>query len=434
MSTVVNTNSAIQQTYHWLTSNAAIILILATLVLFISKSLYNVPISIMALIGLWRFVLSPKQIWHDKVIRIYILLFLCLWIPQLISYIDAVNYGRSAETVFPYLRFLFFGIYVLQEIQKPKLLNIITVAIFFIVSFWCIDAVIQFFFKTNLFGVPYEAGQLRGMFPAKSTIAHVAACLSPLYFDLIRKHTSRLLWLWILILPLFMVVLLSGRRAAWVMLIVSTIGYLFYLISTDGKKKFLKKLYLIGAAILSTAILTINLSSFVQDRISQTMGLFNGDYESADIATARRLPIWATSWAMFKDNWVNGVGPRGFRFVYREYSQDDSYWIEKKGASTVAHPHQLILEVATETGVIGILGLAVFAFLFYQHIKKHNLFIALFPWVLTIIVAVFPINSHMAFYGSYWSSMIWWLMALSFAAMNIHIKNNGDLAGTWRTT
>ena len=232
---MLNTDSGLslkpQACYGWIKSNLAYLLIVSTLFLFISKSLYNIPMGIMAAIGLYRFIRSPKLIWSDPVTHVYIVLFLCLWLPLLISFIDAVNPARSARTLFPYLRFLFVGIYLIQEVRSSKTLNKINITVFCIVAFWCIDAVIQFLFKTDLFGYPsYVYGQyhfINGMFNQTLTIGHICAAVSPLYFDSVRIYSNKSKWLWLLLIPLFVTILLSGRRGAWIMLTISSAGYLF---------------------------------------------------------------------------------------------------------------------------------------------------------------------------------------------------------------
>ena len=95
-------------------------LILITLAIagFVSKALYNYPLGIMAIIGFYRVVVSPKSIWEDKILRTFVILFLCLWIPLLISLIDAINPSRSSQTIFSYLRFLFAGLFIIQELSK----------------------------------------------------------------------------------------------------------------------------------------------------------------------------------------------------------------------------------------------------------------------------------------------------------------------------
>ncbi|MFT5132344.1 MAG: O-antigen ligase [Gammaproteobacteria bacterium] len=401
--------------------NPVYILLLATLILFVSKSLYNIPIGIMAVAGLFLLLKAPILTWQNPTIRIFIILFLCLWVPLLISLIDAVNLDHSSKSVISYLRFLFMGIYVIHAVGKPKVLSKLNILIFCIVGFWCVDGLIQYLFKTNLFGYPYTHGYVTGLFYPNLTIGHITAALSPLYFDSIRVHSNKHRWLWIMLIPLFAVILLSGRRAAWIMLAVSNIGYLFYYLKLHNYDvRLLKKVCLFGGIVFVSLGLIIASNQPLQKRLQTTANIFSGDYELADIATARRLPLWETSLNIFRNNWINGVGPRGFRYVYQQYSDADNYWY----TSGQTHPHQLILEVLAETGTIGFSGLLLFSLFFYRYIKAQDLGMPLFPWLLAIVVVIFPLNTHMAFYGSYWSSMFWWLMAITFAAARIQLTEN----------
>ena len=384
---------------------------LSALYLFISKSLYNVPMGIMAILGVYLVLAAPRTLLENPLIKTFGVLFLCLWIPMLLSLIDAVNPGRSVQTVLPYMRFLFIGIYVIYEFQSKPLWGKLNLGIFIIISFWCLDALIQYFFGIDLFGHPYVPGTIHGVFYPEITIGHVTAALSPLYFHMIFTHSKRFRWLWLLLIPLFVIILLSGRRAAWIMLMVSMTGYALYLLKALDRT-VLKRLAILGAAVFLVAALIIINSNSLKYRIQTTAGLFSTDYATIDKASAYRLTLWRTALAMIRDNWLTGIGPRGFRFVYTRYS-DVNNRFHYRGQT---HPHQMVLEVLTETGVVGFAGLILFAYFFYRFIRKYRLGMALYPYWLAVLVAIFPLNTHMAFYGSYWSSLFWWLMVLAFAA------------------
>ena len=233
------------------------------------------------------------------------------------------------------------------------------------------------------------------MFYPRNTIAHVLAALSPLYFEYIRRLSKREPWWLLLIIPLFVLILLSGRRAAWIMLIISSCGYFLCLYKLGIMSLNVKKY--IFLAFVSTTLamgLVIATNNPVQNRIVETTGIFSLDYETTDKATAGRLPIWETAISVFKQNWVNGIGPRGFRHVYTEYSKPGDFWHE----TGVTNPHQLVLEVLAETGLIGFAGLSCFIFLLYKLFTIMPIRRETFPYVLAVFVVLFPINTSMAFY------------------------------------
>jgi len=405
--------------YTWLKDYWPCILILLTIIGFVSKALYNYPMGIMAVIGLYRVTLSAKDIWNDQVQKTFIIVFLCLWLPLLVSFPDAVNQSRAAQTVFPYLRFLFAGLFIIQELSKDKnRLKFIVYAVFIIVTFWCLDASLQLFVGQNLLGHPYRAGEITGMFYPRNTIAHICSILSAFCFMAVYKNAHKYKWLWLTLIPIFLVILVSGRRAAWVMLALSSFGFFIYLyLCAENKKQILKLsgvITLVVSIILGSMII---LHKPTNDRFKVTLGLFSNNYETIDIATARRLPLWEIAYTTFKANPINGIGPRGYRYVFQDYASADNFWIKENLTQT--HPHMLTLEIMAETGGIGLLGYFILFYLLIKSALNRKRLKIEFPFLLPVLVALFPLNAHMAFYGSIWSSMIWWLMAIYFSSIRL---------------
>ena len=89
----ISESSALKKIFLWGKENLAAILMLSALYLFVSKSLYNVPVGIMAIIGLYRFATNTKAMLDIPLYKAFVILFLCLWVPMLISLPDAVNPG-----------------------------------------------------------------------------------------------------------------------------------------------------------------------------------------------------------------------------------------------------------------------------------------------------------------------------------------------------
>ena len=392
---------------------AAILMLMATL-LFVSKSLYNYPITLMACLGVLSCLASRGKVFSLPAIRCFCLLFACIWLPILLSLSVAVNFERSLNTVGPYLRFLFMGIFVIFAMSLHSTQRFVLLGIFCLVSFWCIDAIVQVLFGIDFFGHPYEDRHITGMFYPKNTIAHICAGLSPIYFELIRRHYKQFKPVLIMLLPLFAVILLSGRRASWIMLALSSSGYLgFYLLLKTQTRLKLKQVVLLLLLVITVLGSIIATHDATRRRVTTTLGVFSGDYEVVNKATAKRLPLWQTSILIARENWLLGVGARGYRYVYSEYAPEDDEW--KSSGQT--HPHQLLLEVLVESGLVGLFGLLCFTLVFFRHMKAViRSDPRAFSWALAVVVIVFPFNTHMAFYGSYWSSFFWLLVTLALSA------------------
>lgn len=185
-------------------------------------------------------------------------------------------------------------------------------------------------------------------------------------------------------------ILLSGRTA-WVMLITGMAAYGTYIFFVLRRRC---RPALVGGVVLSVLIATALafMHAPLRDRLAQTVGLF-GNYESANQATSMRLPLWKTGWRMFSDRWINGVGPRGFQYVYEEYAPDDDYWVlQTEGPHheyPQTHHHSQLLEVAAETGATGLAGLLlvwVFMIRGLRRASPEERSRAL-PWALASLVA-----------------------------------------------
>ena len=327
---------------------------------------------------------------------------------------DAYSFNTSMKTVLSYSRFLFVGIYLISEAKNVRIHKAIHLGVFCMLAFWCIDALVQFLFETNFFGYPYEKRHITGMFYPKNTIAHICAGLSPLYFEAIRQKYNQSPALVLLLFPLFAVILLSGRRAAWIMLAISASGYLYYFVRAKTSASLSgKKVILVAVALMIAMLAVLAVHEPSARRLKATMGVFSNDYHTINEATARRLPLWQTSLNIAKKHWINGVGPRGYRHVYKNFAGENDTW--KKSGQT--HPHQLLLEVFAETGVIGLCGVFLFALFFYRFVKSAAADPSVFAWAWAVVVVAFPFNTHMAFYGAYWSSFFWLLVLTCFISV-----------------
>lgn len=392
---------------HW-----SLLLILSTAFLFATKTSFNIPFYIMAAIGLYRLIKNNDSHRVPEIRFIYILFF-SIWLPMLFSLTDAVDLHHSLKTTLPYLRFLFAAVFIIEEVKKNDAFNHIVLGIAIIISFWCLDALFQFIVGVDMFGYPMRGNFVGGLFSPKGTLGHVLAILSPVYFEIVRRYHSRHRYLWLLLLIFFSIVLLSGKRTAWMMLFTSCTfygAYLFYLYRSAALKIFL---VIIPIAVLIMGLLVTQYQP-LNTKINKTLGLFSVDYEQMDKATARQLSLWETGIKIYGAHWINGIGPRGFRHVYADYANTDNFFITN-GYSGQTHPHLTLLEIVIETGSLGLFGYLIFwlyLMRFASQLIKENKACHL-PWLMCIMIAVLPYNAGSAFYGSYWSSLTWWIILIS---------------------
>lgn len=394
------------------TANAPWILIATTALLLTTTTLSLAPIGIMAVLGFWQVARDPRMIWREPACRGLALLFLCLWVPQLVSLIDAVNFARSAKTALSYPAYLFCGLFIVRALARPGQFARLSLALLCLVAFWCVDAFMQYATGANLFGYPYQEGGLTGMFHPKIRLGLVVAVLAPIVLEALRRLNKDSPFSWLIIVPLVAVVFLSGRRSAWVILALSLLAYLppvFLTLSTRAKGALL-------AAVCAASALAIY-AGLKDPGLNQRMVLLTGALSSrhqAEMATSGRASLWNTAYNMFAENRINGVGPRGFRYVYEEHADAGDAFIQE---GRFGHfPHLVFLEIAVETGLIGIAGFILFYATLLRHWWRDRRDLNAVAWRAALLAAAFPFNAHLAFYGSYWGGFLWLLIACAVAA------------------
>ena len=158
-------------------------------------------------------------------------------------------------------------------------------------------------------------------------------------------------------------------------------------------------------------------------RLDQSLLLFSGDEALIDRALSNRWTLWKVSANMVAAHPVNGVGIRAFRFAYPDYASPGDPMVnpdKTTGKITgAAYAHQIVLEVLSEAGFIGLVGLALFYAALvraWQRASASDKTRAL-PFALAALAWLFPANTHTAFYSSQWSQLVWLLLALYCASL-----------------
>jgi len=166
-----------------------------------------------------------------------------------------------------------------------------------------------------------------------------------------------------------------------------------------------------------------NTSARFHDRMARSLLVLQGTDQSVDTALSGRLDIWQVGVAMTAAHPVNGVGVRGFRYAYPQFAPADDHFVVSAEACGVGegacHPHQLLLEILTNTGLLGLalwLAAAGLAWRAWRRVGAAARARA-FPASLALGVMLFPLNSHLAFYSAWWGLLFAWLLGLWCASL-----------------
>lgn len=345
---------------------------------------------------------QPKGRWFHW----YVGLFACLWIPILLSVPDAESMSAATTVAARYLIYLFAGylwITRFGRIGKPRPL---LAGAFVVLLFWSLDGAFQLATGVNLFGNQvFGAGRLTGMFGPR--LGFVLAIFSPLFFHAVRTFGAKSPMLWLSLVPYLVVILFGGSRVSWMLLVVGTASYLGLLWAMRvklGSRAVAVRLLLISAICVVAVLQT----DWLKTRFTALSGLMSDDYATLNYAVANRLEHWRTSVRMFQQNPINGIGAKGFRDAYLRYSEGDD--------TPRGQPHMFFLEVAAETGGVGLIGyLAFFAIVLgkLRALWRQGHFDAI-PWGITLLLAAFPLSATLSLYSHFMSAMIWYVAMVFF--------------------
>lgn len=401
-------------------------LVVAFVIVLPYKNLFELPIALMAIGGLWLCYVQPRVIVNAPALKPLLMMSACFGLPMLLSLTDAVNFSRSAETVLAFLRFPLAAIFVLYTLDlaeaRQRFLNVLG----WVLSLTALCVILQVALGGGLAAENW--GGFIGAVAKQRAMGHKLAVLSFVYFYWVTQFSVKRPLAWVLV-PIYVVaVLFSGARVAWIMMGVSLILFVLHLFWQQGFRLRWRVVLIHSVLWLTVIAAAFQLSPFLHDRLKMTAGLFSGNYEATNAATSSRLPIWRVATRVAQDHWINGVGPRGFRNVYAAYAPPDDFWTNLKPPQIPTHPHQQLLEIAVETGLIGVIGylLALVYWCRLGLVAIRSRMHQALPWMVAVLIAVMPINAHMAFYASFWSCMTWWLIALGLAFWQAGLAGKQD--------
>jgi O-antigen ligase len=375
-----------------------LILFFSVLLLLPFSRFAELPILILAIIGIIAFISNKVEL-QSSSFKLLSLVYLCYFTMIIISAIDSYWSDKTWLVGLASLRF-YLATCALLAYLKAKHTRVLIILISYFTIFMAIDALIQYFLGYDLIGRESYPGRLNGLFGENhAKLGPLMALLFPI--SLIAFQNYKPTMRWIAVLSIIFSILLSGTRSAWIMMTFTIIAYFFYHVKQ-------KRTQLAVKSLIATAFLVISLwvlSPEFQKRIDRSLAIFQGSEQAIDFALANRLSIWKTSINMIKSHPINGVGAHAFRKAYPEFSENDDVWQLNGGVGM--HAHHWLLEVLSDTGIIG-LSLIIFAILrLYKFIKPNFQRPYVWAFTVSIITAFLPITSTYSIFASFWSICIW---------------------------
>ena len=360
-------------------------------------------------------------------------LFLCFWLPMVLSSFDSYDPAKSWSQSLTSIRYFMAAVAIGVLLHPRPLYRKVFKWSAFILLFWAVDGFIQLIFGYDVFGIPMHEDRLNALFFKKVQFyGPIMAMLSPLLLEYARLNWKG--WAWAVSFAAILgAVLIAGMRAGWVVMAV-VIGVYGLLMLRSENRALRRKSLAVPALFLLVITVSYLASPIFQQRVETTLAITEGTTEALNEASSLRVPIFRHALAMYQDHPVNGVGVRAFPMAYLEYAEPDDPHVAMLGGEKGArHAHNVVLEAMADMGTIGLLGwfaMMALGWRLWRSMAPEPRQDA-FPYVFALMLVYFPLNTHFAIWGTFLSSLIWilvgmWASSLTFTQSNQPLTNKTD--------
>ena len=393
--------------WQWMQARAPELLIIVFLALLPLDEAMHAPVVVL-LVVFWV-QLFKRQIPLTAPLKGYLLCCLLLLIPMALSLTVAIEFHDLVQEIVRWSLYMLAGIAIIVWFQERLYAEVLVYGIAAVLLLWSFDALIQYGVGSNLLGFEYNGSRVTGVFHPNMRIGNMLAHWSPFLFEALRRYSagrSTRAWVWLLVLPLIAVILLSGSRGAWLVMLVNLPLYALYLMYT---KVIRWKLLLAAVATLVVSVaVVVQSSSQMTNRFQASLGFLTADVEQMNRASSGRIPIWQDGWGVFQNNPLLGVGVGN---IHHHYPQVENYQ-----GSVSSHIHLYGLDVLIFTGVVGFvfyLGFLAVNLGFWWRFSREGHHLAFISGLAVLLMSM-PINVHWGFYTLRSGSLMILFLAMAF--------------------
>ena len=380
----------------------------------------NLSIILISLIFLVSLV-AKKIIFKNQNKTFLLLAF--FFISLVINLLFSNNFGLSAPRVIKFIFIIFFItsfkflIINLRENQINKIYKIWSI-IFTIVV---IDLIIEFFKGTNIIGLSsvmpgWRLASFTGM---ESVIGNyffgfVLIALAYVYQNITNGKKLNLF------LAIFFIIIsfIIGERANFIKTFLIITCFIFLVYDFSLRSKIFSLL-----TFASLTIILLNFNTNYKTRYFSThlQTLLEKDGLSKYLQTSQYGAQYNVAIEIFKDNPVFGVGIKNYRIANLDSKYNNLKHKENR-LRWGTHPHQIHLEILSETGLFGFICFFIFmALSIFFSIKSYltNKNFYQLSGILFILASMLPLLPSGSFLSTYTSSIFW----LNYALMIGYIKD-----------
>lgn len=380
----------------------------------------RLPVLILFGVGVFLHVVSRRLLPTGQAERRWGMIFLLLWVPCLLATPFSYNLQGSLTLCLVLLLHYWVGLALLHGLRQPGH-ALAAKAIGWTLVFWTVDGIVQFIFGRDLFGVSLEATEMRvtGPFDGNLHMGLFIVVLMPLVLWPIAR--SRPWTAMLLLIPFGAISAMAGARTNMVFVLLVALALMFRLPAWKHR---------VALLLLSLSpALVIPFSPVLQSRIHTSSTALGGEpgnvertlFEKLDTISSGRLILWESAGNMLRKHPLTGVGPAAFDTAYPNFvtRANDPFRNPNADGKYCYHAHQMYVSVAAETGLI---GLAAFLFAIALIVRWYRQAAppareAANPYVASLAVIAFPINSQPVLYSGWWFPIVLLLLCGMLAAL-----------------
>lgn len=357
-----------------------------------------VLISLLFIIFNFQTFISYLKFWAIKIFFIF-------WFLILMRSLFAENIFLSLESSLFYFRFFIFSIVIFFFLESKNLnfkYLILSLAIPIFILF--IDSSLQFLTGSNIFGwETASSGRISSLFGQELKMGSYVSRIFPILilslYVFFNQKKFQLSFIMVIFVS-FYLILISGERTA----LFNIILFLIMFILANKQYRLLFTLITLISLFLSAFFILKNEN--LSNRANLTIEQIGIGTDNIHIFSDQHEAHYLSALKMFMDKPILGHGVKMFRHLCNL----DTYKVEQGCAS---HPHNIYIQLLSETGVIGTLFLLFFyLFIFKDFILLLNSnysYKTQFSIVLSIIIVnFFPFIPSGNFFNN-WNSLIYFL-------------------------
>jgi len=309
------------------------------------------------------------------------------------------------------IRFLLFSLFIIFFFKDIKKLNFLINVWFILVLVVVFDVLFQSIFLFNIIGIPISNILRPSSFFGDEVVAGAFIVYSfiPIMFfymnKFIKKDIKKKIIYILIYSTIFYAVVVTGERLALIMFLgASLVNVIFFL--------RLYQIFLTLIFFIIFLLLAYLFNEMFQSRVNTMVEVLSNFYHSS---WGR---LYESSYMLFKENYLTGVGLKNYR-VDCDFQIDPRPTHPEQFCSS--HPHNLFLEILSETGVIGFSIFTIFIILIFKRISKILNFnykeLSLFNFArgsfIILLIYVWPIKTSGSFFTTFNGSFFWFNLGLS---------------------